>query len=148
VETGVTDISFNTATGDLSFQTSDFDRFPYGTYEFELTITVGSESQTVTVHVHMHQTCHDYVLTVVEQPPSITHYYTFGESEQTIWNFNFNQIVTSVPGGCGVPTVGLVDENGSPVAVIFMVDCQSNGLCSISVFADSVQWVGEYSVQI
>jgi len=104
--------TFDSATGDLSFETNDNATYPPGEYKFDITGTVGSGSDSVEVTLTITDPCPFATLTLSEDFPNVTEYF-LRDADLTIWWDAINSLTSDVLVDCGAATFEFKNSDDS-----------------------------------
>lgn len=119
-----TTITFSTTTGQLIFDTDDYQTFPSGVYTYLITITMGDRSDTVTAKITLHPGCGNADLTIMQEPTMEYYYFMIGEqtTSMNIFTFDINTVVVSSSDtNCGTGVIEFIHLDGSALGSIFII---------------------------
>ena len=142
---GSTQGSFNTATGDYFFQSTDVFAFEPGTYEFKITGTVGIKSDTATFSLILVDRCLETTFFLKSNPFSNETYYLRDQQIEKIWKVQ--DLATIVmPYNCGTVTTEFFYEDTSPFDTSIFNDWRISPNSFQVLYTESLDDVGIYEI--
>lgn len=142
---GSTQGSFNTATGDYFFQSTDVFAFEPGTYEFRITGTVGIQSDTATFSLILVDRCPESTFFLKSNPFSNETYYLRDQQIEKIWTVDdLAEIV--MPYNCGAITTEFFYEDTSPFDTSIFNDLRTGPNSFQVLYTESLNDVGIYEI--
>jgi hypothetical protein len=106
--------TFNSQTGQFTFQSADKVNFPPGNYDYTITATIGSMSKSVTFTLSLLDPCSQATLSIGVNPFAAGSFTYVLRSQALNLPFDRNTMATSTTTvNCGTPVVSIMTSHGS-----------------------------------